>query len=364
MSIASNPMFFIKIIGGKLILWDYRKHSQYEITANHIRRLLEISRGDDLTESGLDAEIAASGILADDDRKLEDWGWDCLSQIFHIGTQIVLEDGVDLPSDDGYEGYVAYCASIVENIPTIKYIRAGVPIELPVPSKDFADVPRLADALLKRQTTRSFIPEHVELQKVADTLHWTFGAVHGETREDMRTAGLLPIGYRRTSPSGGSLHPSEAYLVALRVTGLRAGIYHYRAMSHQLTLVTEKIDGELLGRILCAQMFARNLAFGVFVTSRFDKMWWKYPHSRAYRVALLDIGCLAQTFQLSTTGLGLQSWLTGYFLDREINRLLAVDEVNESVLFFMGAGHGEGSAFAPELLSAVEKCKKYLTKEM
>ncbi|WP_175682236.1 SagB family peptide dehydrogenase [Burkholderia cenocepacia] len=363
MKTASNPMFFIKIIDGELVLLDYRKHSQYEISIEHVRRLLEISRGDDQPKSSLDAEIEASGILADDDRNLEDWGWDCLSQIFHIGTQIVLEDGADLPSDDSYKGYVAYCASIVNNIPEIKYTRAGVPIDLPLPSKDFSDVPQLADALLNRRTTRSFIPEDVELQKVADTLHWTFGAVHGEVREDMRAAGLLPIGYRRTSPSGGSLHPSEAYLVALRVTGLQPGIYHYRAPSHQLTLVTEQINGELLGRMLCAQMFARNLAFGVFVTSRFDKMWWKYPHSRAYRVALLDIGCLAQTFQLSTTGLGLHSWLTGYFLDREINRLLEVDEVNESVLFFLGAGSGEDSAFAPELLSAVEKYKNILQRK-
>ncbi|WP_082717418.1 MULTISPECIES: nitroreductase family protein [Burkholderia] len=93
------------------------------------------------------------------------------------------------------------------------------------------------------------------------------------------------------------------------------------------------------------------------VWSRFDKMWWKYPHSRAYRVALLDMGCLAQTFQLVTTGLGLKSWLTGYFLDREINRLLAVDEINESVLFFVGAGEGADTPFAPEVLTAVEKLR-------
>ncbi|AOJ83700.1 hypothetical protein WS86_23985 [Burkholderia savannae] len=104
-------------------------------------------------------------------------------------------------------------------------------------------------------------------------------------------------------------------------------------------------------------MFAQNLAFGVFMTSRFDKMWWKYPHSRAYRVALLDMGCLAQTFQLVTTGLGLKSWLTGYFLDREINRLLAVDEINESVLFFVGAGEGADTPFASEVLTAVEKLR-------
>ena len=151
------------------------------------------------------------------------------------------------------------------------------------------------------------------------------------------------------------MQPSEAYLVALNVEGLAAGVYHYRSFSHQLTLVNPHIDGETIGSLLCAQMFARNLAFGVFVTSRFDKMWWKYPHSRAYRVALLDVGCLAQTFQLVATALGMSSWLTGYFLDREVNKLLLVDEVQESVLFFLGAGTGNGSAFAEEALQALNQ---------
>lgn len=355
MDTKSNPLFFIKIMNGKLILWDCRAHTQYEVSSSHVQRLLDISRGSGMTKSALDLEIASTKILADDDRNFAEWGWDCLSHIFHVGTQIVLKGGASLPSDDSYEGYVAYCSSIVDRVPEIKYERKGDPIDLPIATRSFSAAPFLVDVLLGRRTSRSFIADPVPLQTVADVMYWTFGTVHGDKREDMLEAGLIPVGYRRTSPSGGSLHPSEAYLVALRVTGLHRGIYHYRASTHQITLVTEKIDGETLGQLLCAQMFAQNLGFGVFVTSRFDKMWWKYPHSRAYRVALLDVGCLAQTFQLVATGLGLNSWITGYFFDREINRLLAVDEINESVLFFLGAGIGKNVAFAPELLAAIDK---------
>ena len=355
METKSNPLFFVKIIDGKLILWDYRAHAQYEVSPSHIQRILDISRGSEITDSALDREIAASRVLADDDRDFAAWGWDCLSRIFHIGTQVVLEEGASLPSDDSYEGYVAYCTSIADKVPEVKYERKGDPIDLPPANRDFPATRLLVDALLERKTSRSFIADPISLQTVADAMYWTFGTVHGDKREDMLEAGIRPVGYRRTSPSGGSLHPSEAYLVALHITGLRRGIYHYRASKHQLTLVTEQIDGETLGQLLCAQMFARNLAFGVFITCRFDKMWWKYPHSRAYRVALLDVGCLAQTFQLVVTGLGLNSWITGYFLDREINRLLGVDEINESVLFFLGAGSGRNTAFAPELLTAIEK---------
>ncbi|WP_454738973.1 SagB family peptide dehydrogenase [Cupriavidus necator] len=133
------------------------------------------------------------------------------------------------------------------------------------------------------------------MDEVATALWATFGAVHGDTRRDLEELGLMPVGYRRTSPSGGSLHPSEAYLVAMNVDGINPGVYHYRSHKHELSVIHDSFEKALLGRLLCAQTFANDLSFGVFVTSRFDKLWWKYPHSRAYRVALLDIGCLAQT---------------------------------------------------------------------
>jgi SagB-type dehydrogenase family enzyme len=350
-----DPSIFIRIINGKLILWDYRAHCQYEVSSQHIQRILELVNGAMLCMDPIDAEIKRSKILDADNRDFSQWGWDCLSHIFHFGTQIVLGEGEQLPIDDGYEGYLAFCASLADTVPEMKYTRGGSVISLPPPDKEFEGSPNLIDSLKARKTSRSFVRSPISLQLVSNSLYWTFGTVHGDTRQDMADAGLLPVGYRRTSPSGGSLHPSEAYLVALAVEGVPAGVYHYRSFSHQLTLVNPHIDGETIGSLLCAQMFARNLAFGVFVTSRFDKMWWKYPHSRAYRVALLDVGCLAQTFQLVTTALGMSSWLTGYFLDREVNKLLLVDEVQESVLFFLGAGNGNGSAFAEEALQALNQ---------
>ncbi|KMW73072.1 nitroreductase [Photorhabdus luminescens subsp. luminescens] len=350
-----DPLFFIRFIEGKTILWDYRRHIQYEIDEKHIKRIKEIVNGEQLTDSEIDQEIHESGILSSDDRDFKKWGWDCLSQIFHIGTQIVLEDGMDLSKDDSYEGYIDYCSSIVKNIPEMEYKRDGEVTPLPQASKDFLTKITLADALLNRKTSREFKEEKVSLIEVSNTLYWTFGAIHGSKRQDMENAGLLPVGYCRTSPSGGSLQASEAYLVALNVDGLLPGVYHYRSHTHELTLVTEDINGEKLGGLLCAQMFAKDLAFGVFVTSRFSKMWWKYPHSRAYRVALLDIGCLTQTFQLVTTGMQLGSWPTGYFLDREINKLLKIDEIEESVLFFLGAGPSSGSPFALNLIETAKR---------
>ena len=105
-------------------------------------------------------------------------------------------------------------------------------------------------------------------------------------------------------------------------------------------------------------MFAGGVSFGVFITCRFDKLWWKYPRSRAYRVALLDAGALVQSFLLSSTDLGFHTWPTGQFYDEEINRLLGIDGVCESVLFFAGAGYGSGSAFCSGAIQAITKASK------
>jgi SagB-type dehydrogenase family enzyme len=147
------------------------------------------------------------------------------------------------------------------------------------------------------------------------------------------------------------MQPSEPYLVALNVAGLKQGVYHYRSIRHELSYIAQAPDAERICRILCNQTVAKDLAYGVFVTSRFDKLWWKYPHSRAYRVALMDVGCLVQTFQLVSTALGIQSWPTGYFIDSDANTLLGVDGINESALFFLGAGYGAGSVARDALVA-------------
>ncbi|VVE43934.1 nitroreductase [Pandoraea horticolens] len=347
-----TPSVFLRIIDGKLVLWNYVTHDQYEIDIPHLERIIQLSNGSVADGSDIDKTIVASGCLDRSDPAA--WGWDCLSRIFHIGTQIGLRPGETMPEGDAYRGYIEYCASIAHKIPELKVERPGKVVALPSPDLSALGDTTLRQALNERQTCRSFDAVDLPLNEVSTALWATFGTVHGETRKDLEAQGLMPIGYRRTSPSGGGLHPSEAYLVAMRVGGLSPGIYHYRSHRHELSVIQDGFSPDELGSLLCAQTFANDLSYGVFVTCRFDKMWWKYPHSRAYRVALLDIGCLTQTFQLVCAARGIQSWPTGYFIDHKINELLGVDADRESVMFFLGAGKGKG-AVAREALSVLRE---------
>ncbi|WP_432261468.1 SagB family peptide dehydrogenase [Cupriavidus sp. TMH.W2] len=345
-----TPSVFLRVIDGKLVLWNYVSHEQFEIDLQHLTRLLQLSKGEAARDDAIDLALQAAGCTQWADPG--SWGWDCLSRMFHVGTQIGLRCDEALPEEDAYRGYVEYCASIVSKIPELKVERDGHVIALPRTDLSRIGEATLQNVLRNRKTCRDFDGSPLHVSEVAMALWATFGTVHGDTRGDLEELGLMPIGYRRTSPSGGSLHPSEAYLVAMNVDGIEPGIYHYRSHKHELSLIHDSFQRSMLGRLLCAQTFASDLSYGIFVTSRFDKMWWKYPHSRAYRVALLDIGCLAQTFQLVCTAREIQSWLTGYFIDHEVNKLLELDTDRGSAMFFLGAGNGYGPV-AREALQAV-----------
>ena len=336
-----KPEFFIQIGDGKLFLWNYRRHEQFEIDLSTLTRLVELSR--DASELNLckDHEIAQSKCM--NFSYPIDWGWDCLSRIFHIGTQLPhsLSDQGEQCAD--YTGYIEFCNSIADRIPILTTSRGDGRIDLPQPRWKSIRQISVSAALQQRYTCRNFSGEPVALELLSDALWATFGAIHGFNKDEYEEAGFQTFGYRRSSPSGGCLQPSEPYLIVLNVEDIAPGLYHYRSHEHSLGLIGSHIKREDLTRLLCGQSCAEDLAYGVFITSRFDKMWWKYPHSRAYRVALMDIGCLAQTFQLVSTAQGIQSWLTGYFMDRQVNDLLGLNDTLESSMFFLGAGKGRGA---------------------
>jgi len=132
------------------------------------------------------------------------------------------------------------------------------------------------------------------------------------------------------------------------VEGIRSGVHYYEPTHHGLDFICE--IKEPLGDFLDGQHFINDIAFGAFITARFDKMWWKYKHSRAYRVSLLDVGHLSQTFQLVCTAAGLSTWITAALTEEKIETLLNIETYEEQPVFFVGAGYSDGAVFSKELL--------------
>lgn len=356
-SVTKPSRFFLELNEEKVTLWDVIQQEKYLLDDVHLHRIIEICKGDDFDDSDIDQTIKSSCIF-NCDRPLAQRKWDVLAFMFHFGTRITLKPGEALPTEDTYEGYLDYCTAIAENMPELEIARDGCITALPAVTEAGMQEANIWTTLKSRKTCRDFDASPIGLTKFAEALYWSFGAIHGSVHVDLAAAGLIPAGYRRTSPSAGSLQATEIYVAALRVDGLAPGIYHYRSQRHELTLIDAHVEGEQIGRLLGAQMFAKDVAFGVFFTSRFEKLWWKYPNSRAYRVALLDVGALLQTFLLVCTALGLKTWPTGHFFDDEVNTLLGVDGVKESTLFFAGAGGGTGSPFSATARETIARALK------
>lgn len=340
-----SPYLFFLIKDSKIIAWDYKHHQQYEIEKHHFNRLLQLSSVSHMhCLEEYDDELFSAGFLLEYDAQL-DWHWDILSQIFHFGTCITETENSDQAQDPHLfiDEYISYCNNQFSN-ESLNYISNRPSLEkiiLPSPDIDFLSKIDFLAVLKSRKTCRSFIgSEAVSLDDLSSLLYVSFGDFHS-SGSDYETYGYQKVGMRKTSPSGGGLHPTEAYLVINKVIGLKSGVYYYSPAEHALFFLSVGNVYDRLTEMLCGQFFYENTSFGIFLTSRFDKLWNKYPHSRAYRVALMDIGHISQTFQLVATAMGMKTWLSGAFQDEDVRTLLKITPASEQPFLFLtcGASH-------------------------
>lgn len=214
---------------------------------------------------------------------------------------------------------------------------------MPVPVKNYngpggVELPRVDAAtefprvLKERRTWRRYAVDAVPLEALAATLELAFGIQGWAKIPGLGRAAM------KTSPSGGSLHPIEAYVLARRVKGLRPGIYHYNGARHSLEWLRSGVAKQDLRRSLGHQHWFADAAFLVLMTAVFGRTQWKYNFARVYRAILLEAGHLCQTFCLTATWQGLAPFCTIALADTKWESLLGIDGITESVIYAAGAG--------------------------
>jgi len=189
-----------------------------------------------------------------------------------------------------------------------------------------------ARVLQARRTWREFSNQPLDLSQL-ETLLWLSFGIQGWVR--ISGVGRLPL---KTSPSGGALHPLEAYLLIRNVNSIVPGIYHYDPEGHRLEQLRAGSSKVEIKKLLSGQAWASASAVVVFLTAVFPRAQWKYEHSRAYRVVLAEVGHVCQTFCLTATWLGLAPFCTMALAETKIERALGVDGVTESVMYALGVG--------------------------
>ncbi|MBB6569014.1 putative peptide maturation dehydrogenase [Kribbella sandramycini] len=193
------------------------------------------------------------------------------------------------------------------------------------------------DAMLARRATcRNFDPDRpLPLELCARMLHRVFAA-QGEMRLDDETVFL-----KKHTPSGGGLHPTEAYLIVQNVDGLTPGLYHYHCVDHALEPMPAPDEplAEFARRALAGQHWFSNAPVLAVLTSRYARSFWKYrQHAKAYRALVLDAGHLSQTLYLSATELGLGAFVTSAINELDIERAFGLDPLTEGPLAISGFG--------------------------
>jgi SagB-type dehydrogenase family enzyme len=220
---------------------------------------------------------------------------------------------------------------------------AAVAVRLPSPGR----LTPVAKALLKRRTWRRFARAPLRLQDLASLL-WITGGVQKWATTELGEFAL------KTSPSGGSLHPIELYVLARRVERLGAGFYHYSGADHRLRRLTRHDRAVRIEQYLPQQPWFEDSAAIVFLVAHYERYLWKYDYPRAYRAPFIEAGHLAQTFCVKATELGLAPFVSMALSDRSIEQEIGADGTTRSVLYAAGVGlrpAGMSSAPAPEGMS-------------
>lgn len=350
-----NPHLFFLAHPPSIIIWDYKNHRQYELTTRYQNRLLKLVKDISTFDASnkIDAALLSCGLLIEGTERNSEWGWDILSKIYHIGTKDIPYENPPGDEDEWAKHYLAHCDEVLstsapsENFDTLKSSR----LELPPPSSSLCHL-NLTEALTQRKTCRVFLNRPVPLEILSTLLYFSLGYL--KERSPSSNA-LLPtdLCLRRSSPSGGGLNSTEGYLYARNIEGLKPGIYYYNPKFHELNLLNPSSQMRL-GELLSGQHFSNNLPFGIFLTSRFDKLWWKYEHSRAYRMALIETGHISQTFQLVATTLGLGTWLTGAINESKVEKIIPFQSSSEQLIFFVAAGYSQGEVISEKLKSLLK----------
>lgn len=195
------------------------------------------------------------------------------------------------------------------------------PIYLPAPHLNSSfSVER---ALHQRRSIREYSDQAVTIEQAAQLL-W---ACQGITS----TSGF------RTAPSAGALYPLEVFLIADRIDGVPAGLYHYRQAGigqHSLQLLESGELTERLAESALGQDCIRKAAINILICAVPQRTTAKYG-ARAERYVWIEAGHAAQNVCLQVQSLGLGVATVGAIHDEKVKKAF---DLTEEPLYILSVG--------------------------
>ena len=259
------------------------------------------------------------------DSRRRAWGDNVASAIHHAASR----DLRYAPPGAPQNRLIRERMAAVPPVPLFKRYRS-------VPRRTLLDGPAsemtLAAALDARRTIRRFRRRPVPFADLSAVVRGTWGLT------GIHVGGIFGNLIAKTSPSAGSLHPVESYVLAWNVRGLAPGLYHYDVRTNELRRLRRGRPRVEAVRAASGQTWVGGAAFLCVMTAVIARSLRKYDDETTYRTLWLDAGHLAQTFCLLATARGLGPFTTAAIQDSYIERLLGLDGIREFPLYLCGAG--------------------------
>jgi putative peptide maturation dehydrogenase len=298
------------------------------------------------TETGLRSMVARQVLVGDgpesadlrrNEEALEAVGWAPTAALFHAQTRWSGQGGEhSLEKGDLNERLRTHAETFGPPPPEFVFrVDARAVVDLPA-------APSLGAPWTGRRTTRAFVQDRpLPLADLSAVLAGVFGP---RGTEDVGE-GLRFL--TKTSPSGGGLHPVEAYPFVAQVEGLVPGIYHYRAADHRLELL-EPLAAEEVRRLVsdgtAGQTYFAEAQAAILHVVRFDRAYWKYRrHPKLYKTLMMDVAHLSQSLYLMAAERNLGAWFTAAINDADLGTRLGLDPLREAAVAFNGLGLADWS---------------------
>ncbi|MEW6456881.1 MAG: SagB/ThcOx family dehydrogenase [Acidobacteriota bacterium] len=198
--------------------------------------------------------------------------------------------------------------------------------EIVLPKNETAGGMPIWECLQRRRSIRNYKNKAVSIKDLSQILWASSGIVTKKYGIELRT-----------SPSAGALYPIEIYVFIFNVNGVKKGIYHLNVYEWKLKGIKEGDFSSEIAKASIYQTFIEDAAFTIFLTSVTKRTTRRY-RERGVRYILMDLGCIIQNIYLAVTSLNLGGCVIGAFYDDQVNKILEVNDREETTLALFSIG--------------------------
>jgi SagB-type dehydrogenase family enzyme len=184
---------------------------------------------------------------------------------------------------------------------------------LKLPSPDTRGKLSLEQAIAKRRSVRRFKAEPLTLEQISQLL-WS-------------AQGITGTGGGRAVPSAGATYPLEVFIVVGEhgSPSLAAGVYHYDAVNHSISLQQTGDLRQKLADTSFGQSSIARCQVAMVICAIHPRTAYRYGR-RGERYVHMEVGHVGQNVSLQAVALGLGTVMVGAFEDEEVQKGLKLEE--------------------------------------